>query len=77
MDNPERDLERDWAGTCFISYFLLFYYSFFCFYAVHNITLPVLPSLSLSPFPFPSFSQPLSLSLFLPFLPFLTTIPPT
>lgn len=47
----------------------LFYFLFFiillfifCFYAVHNITLPVLPSLSLSPFPFPSFSQPLSLS---------------
>lgn len=77
MDNPERDLEERETGLELVlfSIIIVFYFS----YAVHNITLLVLPSFSLSPFPFPSFSLPLSpplLSSF--FLPFLTTtFPPT
>ena len=76
MDNPERDLEEREAGLELVlfSIIIVFYFS----YAVHNITLLVLPSFSLSPFPFPSFSLPLSPLLSSFFLPFLTTtFPPT
>lgn len=60
MDNPERDLEERETGLELVlfSIIIVFYFS----YAVHNITLLVLPSFSLSPFPFPSFSLPPSLS---------------
>ena len=74
MDNPERDLEEREAGLELVlfSIIIVFYFS----YAVHNITLPVLPSL---PFLFRPSSN-LSLLVLLshhPFLPFLITIPLT